>query len=164
MSTLSRSYDRIDTALTAWMARNGIRLLRISLGVVFLWFGVLKFFPGLSPAQTLAGNTISILSFGLLTPELAVFILAVWECLIGVGLISGYLLRATLFLLWLQMLGTITPLFLFPEQCFTVVPIAPTLEGQYIIKNLVLVTAGLVIGATVRGGRYTSRPPSDDAA
>ncbi|MGB4976823.1 MAG: DoxX family membrane protein, partial [Anaerolineae bacterium] len=136
-----RSYDRIDTALTTWMARNGIRFLRISLGVVFLWFGVLKFFPGLSPAQTLAGNTISILSFGLLTPELAVFILAVWECLIGVGLIVGYLLRATLLLLWLQMLGTITPLFLFPEQCFTVVPIAPTLEGQYIIKNLVLVTA-----------------------
>jgi len=164
MSTLSRSYDRIDTALTTWMARNGIRFLRISLGVVFLWFGVLKFFPGLSPAQTLAGNTISILSFGLLTPELAVFILAVWECLIGVGLIAGHLLRATLFLLWLQMLGTITPLFLFPEECFTVVPIAPTLEGQYIIKNLVLVTAGLVIGATVRGGPFTARPPSEDAA
>jgi uncharacterized membrane protein YphA (DoxX/SURF4 family) len=146
------------------MARNGIRLLRISLGVVFLWFGVLKFFPGLSPAQTLAGNTISILSFGLLTPELAVFILAVWECLIGVGLIAGYLLRATLFLLWLQMLGTITPLFLFPELCFTVVPIAPTLEGQYIIKNLVLVTAGLVIGATVRGGQLSARPAGQDAA
>jgi len=164
MSTLSRSYDRIDTALTTWMARNGIRFLRISLGVVFLWFGVLKFFPGLSPAQTLAGNTISILSFGLFTPELAVFILAVWECLIGIGLIAGYLLRATLLLLWLQMLGTITPLFLFPEQCFTVVPIAPTLEGQYIIKNLVLVTAGLVIGATVRGDRFTARPPGEGAA
>ena len=163
MSTLSRSYDRIDTALTSWMARNGIRLMRISLGVVFLWFGVLKFFPGLSPAQTLAGNTISILSFGLLSPRLAVFILAVWECLIGVGLIAGYLLRATLFLLWLQMLGTITPLFLFPELCFTVVPIAPTLEGQYIIKNLVLVTAGLVIGATVRGGQLSARPPGQEA-
>jgi uncharacterized membrane protein YphA (DoxX/SURF4 family) len=164
MSTLSRSYDRIDAALTTWMARNGIRLLRLSLGVVFLWFGVLKFFPGLSPAQTLAGSTISILSFGLLTPEAAVLILAVWECLIGVGLIAGYFLRATLFLLWLQMLGTITPLFLFPELCFTVVPIAPTLEGQYIIKNLVLVTAGLVIGATVGGGRLVARPSGLNAA
>ncbi|HSM50355.1 MAG TPA: DoxX family membrane protein [Thermoanaerobaculia bacterium] len=164
MSTLSRSYDRIDRTLTTWMARNGIRFLRISLGVVFLWFGVLKFFPGLSPAQTLAGSTISLLSFGLLTPEPAVFILAVWECLIGIGLIAGYLLRVTLLLLWLQMLGTITPLFLFPEQCFTVVPIAPTLEGQYIIKNLVLVTAGLVIGATVRGGPFAARPPGQDAA
>lgn len=164
MSTLSRSYDRIDAALTTWMARNGIRLLRVSLGVVFLWFGVLKFFPGLSPAQTLAGDTITILSFGLLTPEAAVLILAIWECLIGVGLIAGYFLRATLFLLWLQMLGTITPLFLFPELCFTVVPIAPTLEGQYIIKNLVLVTAGLVIGGTVGGGRLVARPPGEDVA
>jgi len=164
MSTLSRSYDRIDAALTTWMARNGIRLLRVSLGVVFLWFGVLKFFPGLSPAQTLAGDTIAILSFGLLTPEAAVLILAIWECLIGVGLIAGYFLRATLFLLWLQMLGTVTPLFLFPELCFTVVPIAPTLEGQYIIKNLVLVTAGLVIGGTVGGGRLVARPPGEDVA
>lgn len=146
-------YDRIEQALTGWMARHSIRLLRLSLGIVFFWFGVLKFFPGVSPAQTLAGATISTLSLGLITPEAAVFILAVWECLIGLGLITGYFLRATLFLLWLQMLGTFTPLFLFPEQCFTVVPIAPTLEGQYIIKNLVLVAASLVIGATVRGGR-----------
>jgi uncharacterized membrane protein YphA (DoxX/SURF4 family) len=164
MTNLSTNYNRIDVALTEWMATNGIRLLRLSLGVVFLWFGALKFFPGLSPAQTLAGTTISTLSFGVLTPGAAVFILAIWECLIGIGLITGYFLRATLFLLWLQMLGTITPLFLFPEQCFTVVPIAPTLEGQYIIKNLVLVTAGIVIGATVRGGRITARPPNDDAA
>ncbi|MCA1790237.1 MAG: hypothetical protein LC667_10375, partial [Thioalkalivibrio sp.] len=56
----------------------------------------------------------------------------------------------------------ITPLFLFPELCFTVVPIAPTLEGQYIIKNLVLVTAGIVIGATVRGAPFSARPPSED--
>lgn len=163
MSTLSRNADRIDEALTKWMARNGIRLLRISLGVVFLWFGVLKFFPGLSPAQTLAGDTISVLSFGQLAPEPALLILAAWECLIGVGLVFGYFLRATLLLLWLQMLGTITPLFLFPEHCFTVVPIAPTLEGQYIIKNIVLVTAGIVIGATVRGGRIKAFPPGAGA-
>jgi uncharacterized membrane protein YkgB len=150
--------------LTEWMARNGVRLLRYSLGVVFLWFGVLKFFPGLSPAQSLAGDTIARLSFNLLSPAAAVLLLAVWECLIGIGLLTGYRLRGTLFLLWLQMLGTITPLFLFPELCFTVVPFAPTLEGQYIIKNLVLIAAGIVIGATVRGGRLTARPPSDPAA
>jgi uncharacterized membrane protein YkgB len=164
MSALSRTYDRLDQTLTSWMARNGIRLLRLSLGLVFLWFGVLKFFPGLSPAQTLAAETISVLTFGLLRPGPAVFLLAVWECLIGIGLIAGLFLRATLLLLWLQMLGTLTPLFLFPEQCFTVVPIAPTLEGQYIIKNLVLVTAGLVLGATVRGGRFTPRPPGEVGA
>jgi uncharacterized membrane protein YkgB len=146
------------------MARNGIRLLRFSLGIVFLWFGVLKFFPGLSPAQSLAGDTMSLLSFGLLSSDTAVLILAAWECLIGLGLLTGYFLRVTLALLWLQMLGTVTPLFLFPELCFTVVPIAPTLEGQYIIKNMVLIAAGIVIGATVRGGHLTAEPVNKDVA
>lgn len=164
MTSLRNRYDQIDTTLTEWMARNGIRLLRFSLGVVFFWFGFLKFFPGLSPAQSLAGDTMSALSFGVLSPDTAVIILAVWECLIGLGLITGYWLRATLALLWLQMIGTITPLFLYPELCFTVFPIAPTLEGQYIIKNMVLIAAGIVIGATVRGGRLTAVPVDEDVA
>lgn len=152
------SIDQLDRRLTFWMARQGIRLLRISLGVVFLWFGALKFFPGSSPAESLAGSTMAVLSLGLVTPAAALMILAVWESLIGIGLLSGRALRVTLLLLWVQMLGTVTPLVLFPELCFTVVPLAPTLEGQYIIKNLVLVTAGIVIGATVRGGGLTARP------
>jgi uncharacterized membrane protein YphA (DoxX/SURF4 family) len=164
MTSFRNSYDRIDAALTSWMARNGVRLLRFSLGVVFLWFGALKFFPGLSPAQSLAGETMSVLSFGVLSPETAVLVLAVWECLIGLGLLTGYFLRTTLLLLWLQMVGTVTPLFLFPELCFTVIPIAPTLEGQYIIKNMVLIAAGIVIGATVRGGRLMAQPVDDGAA
>lgn len=158
MTSLRNRYDQIDTTLAEWMARNGIRLLRYSLGTVFLWFGALKFFPGLSPAQSLAGDTMSLLSFGVLSPDTAVLILAAWECLIGLGLLTGYWLRATLLLLWLQMAGTVTPLFLFPELCFTVIPIAPTLEGQYIIKNLVLIAAGIVIGATVRGGLLMAQP------
>jgi uncharacterized membrane protein YphA (DoxX/SURF4 family) len=150
------SFDRVDTALTGWMARYGVTLLRVSLGIVFLWFGFLKFFPDLSPAQSLAGDTIEKLTFGVVSADAAVIILAVWECLIGLGLIAGVFLRTTLFLLWLQMAGTITPLFLFPDACFTHVPYAPTLEGQYIIKNAVLISAGIVIGATVRGGRLRS--------
>jgi uncharacterized membrane protein YkgB len=60
------------------------------------------------------------------------------------------------------MLGTITPLFLFPELCFNQFPFAPTLEGQYIIKNVVLISAGIVIGATVRGGQLTPLPSEAD--
>ncbi len=152
------SFDRLDAALTGWMARYGVTVLRVSLGVVFLWFGVLKFFPDLSPAQSLAGETIAKLTFGAVPADTAVIILAVWETLIGLGLLFGVWLRATLALLWLQMLGTVTPLFLFADACFTHVPYAPTLEGQYIIKNLVLISAGLVIGATVRGGRLRAEP------
>jgi uncharacterized membrane protein YphA (DoxX/SURF4 family) len=158
MAALTAALNRLDLRLTEWMARNGILLLRVTLGIIFLWFGVLKFFPGLSPAQSLAGDTVAVLSFGLLSPAAAVGILAAWESLIGLGLLTGVALRGTLFLLWLQMLGTITPLFLFPELCFRVYPVAPTLEGQYIVKNLVLISAGIVIGGTVRGGRLTAPP------
>jgi uncharacterized membrane protein YphA (DoxX/SURF4 family) len=140
------------------MARHGVRLLRVSLGVVFFWFGVLKFFPGLSPAQELATKTISLLTFGLVPPSVSILVLATWECAIGLGLIFGVFLRATLVLLFMQMVGTFAPLGLFPQEAFTHFPNAPTLEGQYIIKNLVLVSAGLVIGGTVRGGAVEADP------
>ena len=155
MSNLWSLADALDAHLTRWMAAQGIRLLRISLGIVFMWFGALKFFAGLSPAQDLATRTISMLTFGRIAPHTALLLLASWECLIGLGLILGVFMRATLLLLWVQMLGTITPLIFFPHETFAQIPYAPTLEGQYIIKNIVLVSAGIVIGATVRGGRLT---------
>ena len=156
MQRLPEWFHRLDTALTGWMARHGVLALRLSLGVIFFWFGVLKFFPGVSSAEVLAADTITRLTFGLIPGETAMPILAAWEVAIGLGLLTGFALRVTLFLLWTQMLGTVTPLFFFPERCFTIVPFVPTFEGQYIIKNLVLVSAGLVIGATVRGGRLSA--------
>lgn len=158
MQDFSVWFDRIDRRITKWMACYGIVLLRVSLGIVFFWFGVLKFFPGISPAQDLATRTISVLTFGLIQPQAAIIILAAWECLIGLGLIAGKFMRATLLLLFVQMLGTMTPLAFFPGEAFTRIPYAPTLEGQYIIKNLVLISAGIVIGATVRGGFLTAEP------
>ena len=65
-------------------------------------------------------------------------------------------MRATLFLLAVQMAGTLMPLLLFPHEVFTRIPYAPTLEGQYIIKNAVLISAAIVLGATVRGGRLVA--------
>ena len=149
---------RADLGITGWMARYGLTMLRLSLGIVFLWFGALKFFPQLSPAQDLATRTISVLSGGLVSPEFSLPMLAGWECLIGLGLIVGRGLRGILLLLYAQMLGTSTPVVLFPNEVFAAIPYAPTLEGQYIIKNLVLISAGIVVGATVRGGRLIAEP------
>jgi uncharacterized membrane protein YphA (DoxX/SURF4 family) len=160
MRQLRALYAETDIRVTEWMARHGVFLLRISLGLVFLWFGVLKFFPGLSPAQDLATRTIGVITFGLVSPSVALAVLATWEMLIGIGLISGVAMRATLLLLFVQMLGTIMPVFLFPGEVFARFPYAPTLEGQYIIKNLVLISAGIVIGATVRGGNMVADPAS----
>ena len=140
------------------MADNGLMLMRLALGVVFLWFGLLKLIPGLSPAESLAGATIEVLTFGLVPAAVAVPILGIWEAAIGVGLLTGMFMRATLALLFVQMLGTVTPLVLFPAETWYVFPIAPTLEGQYIIKNAVLVAGAVILGATVRGGRLTSEP------
>ena len=135
--------------ITAWKAKNGINMLRLSLGVVFLWFGVLKFFPGISPAEDISGRTISTLTFGLMKPSLSMPLLAVWECTIGLGLITRAWMRLTLVLLYFQMAGTFLPILFFPHETFTGLFI-PTLLGQYIIKNFVLISGGIVLGAAMQ--------------
>lgn len=158
MERVRARYNEIDRIIVRWMARHGIRLLRLSLGIIFLWFGALKFFPELSPAEDLATRTINQLTFGLISEDVALIILATWECLIGIGLLFRLFLRATLLLLFVQMLGTIMPIFFFPNEVFTQFPYGLTLEGQYIVKNVVLISAGIVIGATVRGGDVVADP------
>lgn len=160
MRTHPSAFARLDARLTRWTARHAVTLLRVSVGVVYLWFGALKFFPGLSPAQDLAARTIARLSFGLVPEAVSVPLLAALETAIGLG----RWLRATVLLLLAQMLGTVTPLLLFPGETFTRFPFAPTLEGQYILKNVVLVSAAVLIGATVRGGLLIADPDAARAA
>jgi uncharacterized membrane protein YphA (DoxX/SURF4 family) len=156
---IEKRFDRTDRRITGWMAEHGLLLLRIALGIVFFWFGALKLIPGASPAEALATETIERLTGGLIPAETALPILALWEIAIGIGLFIGRGMRVTLLLLFVQMLGTITPLLLFPTETFSQFPWAPTLEGQYIIKNVVIVAAAIVLGATVRGGQLTAEPP-----
>lgn len=158
VATTTERFDRVDRRITAWMAEHGLTLLRVALGIIFLWFGALKLIPGVSPAEVLAGRTIETLTFGIVPASVAVPVLALWEVAIGVGLLLGRWMRLTLGLLFVQMLGTITPLFLFPDETWVRFPLVPTLEGQYIIKNIVLVSAAIVLGATVRGGELTDKP------
>jgi uncharacterized membrane protein YphA (DoxX/SURF4 family) len=156
--------ERIDVRLTRWMARNGLTLLRMSLGLVFFWFGFLKFFPGMSPADDLAARTIDVLSGGAVQANISLPVLAVWESVIGLGLLFGVFMRTVLLLLAVQMIGTLTPLVLFPDEVFNRIPFAPTLEGQYIIKNAVLISAGIVLGASVRGGGLVAEPEAVNVA
>ncbi|MFO1449555.1 MAG: DoxX family membrane protein [Opitutaceae bacterium] len=160
MQTTDLRFSRFDVTLTRWMARHGVAFLRLSMGVVFLWFGGLKFFPGLSPAEDLAGRTITLMTFGIVPASVSLPLLALWEVTIGIGFLAGRCLRVTVLLMAGQMLGTVTPLFFFPHETFSAFPFAPTLEGQYIIKNIVLLSAGLVLGAVVRGGRLVADPES----
>ena len=153
---LELNFDKLDRAITRWMARYGLIVLRLGLGIVFFWFGALKLVPGLSPAEELVRNTTYFVDTDLFLP-----LLAIWEMVIGLGLIFGKFMRITLLLLFLQMAGTALPLFILPEAVWTTFPYGLTLEGQYIIKNLVLIGAALVLGATVRGGRLDAEPRTD---
>lgn len=147
------SFDSIDQKVTQWMALNGIRFLRYSIGFIFVWFGALKFFPDLSPAQELATSTIDLITFGFIPLQVSLWFLAALEVGIGILLLSGLWIRLTIALLFFQMAGTLTPIVLFPELVFTAIPYALTIEGQYIIKNVVIISAALVIGSTARGGK-----------
>ena len=90
---VSEQFTAVDIRITNWLARHGITVLRVGLGVVFLWFGVLKFMPGVSAAEDLAGRTIALLTFGLIDPSASRIMLACWESLIGLGLVTGYHLQ-----------------------------------------------------------------------
>ena len=140
-----RTYDELDIFITKFMSKWGITFLRYSLGVIYIWFGILKPF-GLSPAQELVENTV----YWFDNPKTFVPILGWWEVVIGLTMCIKPLIRVSIFLLFIQMPGTFLPLILLPKICFNNFPFGLTLEGQYIVKNLIIISAALVVGSTVR--------------
>lgn len=133
-----------------WLNRYSIDILRISLGLVFLGFGALKFI-GVSPAEDLAVRTLTTLSMGLLPDQAALLVVAATECFVGVTLTTGRFVRTGLLVLAAAMAGILSPLVLFTSELFP--GGAPTFEAQYVLKDIVLVAAGLVVGARALGAR-----------
>ena len=147
---------RVTERLVRVLSRSGIGLLRISLGLTFLVFGALKFVPGLSPAEPLVVRTLDILSLGLLPPTPALLLTAVLESFVGLTLITGKWLRAGLVVLAGAMVGILSPLVLLAGD---LIADGPTLEAQYVFKDIVLVAAALVVAARALGARLVP-PPS----
>jgi uncharacterized membrane protein YphA (DoxX/SURF4 family) len=131
---------KFDLNLITFLNKLSLPALRISLGIVFIWFGVLKVF-GDSPANDLITKTVYWFN-----PDIFIPILGIWEAAIGLCLLVPSFIRVGLFLLALQMPGTFLPLVLLPEVCFISIPFNLTLEGQYIVKNLVLIGAAMAVG------------------
>lgn len=127
------------------VSKRSINLLRISIGIIYLWFGALKFFHGYSPAEDLAINTINKLTFSLIPQPVNIILLAVWECAVGIALIIGKGVRTALTLLFIHMVCTFTPLLFFPSLSFKYAPYGFTLVGQYIMKNIIIICAAIVI-------------------
>lgn len=143
MSKVSK-WERLDRLMIDFMTANGTRLLRVALGITFIWFGALKV-VGRSPVADLVAQTVY-----WLPPAFFVPFLGWWEVVVGVGLLLGVALRLVLLLFWLQMAGTFLVLVLRPELAFqSGNPLLLTVVGEFVIKNLVLIAAGLVIGSNV---------------
>ena len=157
MICLTAFLDDWSTRVSQWLARYSLTVLRISLGLVFVEFGVLKFVPGLSPAEDLASETMHVLTLGLIPEGLGLLLIATLETAVGLLLLTGRFLRLGLGLLGLVMVGILAPLVLFPDRLFAGPAHAPTLEGQYVLKDVVLLAAGLVLAASARHGVVISR-------
>lgn len=117
------------------------RYLQISIGLVYLWFGTLKFFPNVSPAEELATNTIGELTFSIIPPSVSIILLAIWEVLVGILFLFDFQKKVVIKVSVVHMLLTFTPLYFFPELIFTENLLTLTLLGQYIIKNLIILGA-----------------------
>lgn len=142
-----------ETRLMHWMTEHSMMLMRLSLGLVFLIFGVLKFIPEASPAENLSVRTLEAMTFGLVAGDAARIAIAMMETLVGLSLLSGWFLKAGVVLLALVMMGIMAPLALFPDELFPGPEHYPTLAAQYVIKDIVLGAAGLVVALRARGAK-----------
>jgi uncharacterized membrane protein YkgB len=150
--------QHLEARAADWLARHSVTLLRMSLGIVFLGFGILKFVPGLSPAEPLAGRTLDILTLGLLPERVGLTMVASLETGIGLLLLTGIGLRLALALLVVESVGIMSPIVLLPDLMFRSFPFAPTLEGQYVLKDVIVAAAALVVAARTLGARMVVRP------
>jgi uncharacterized membrane protein YkgB len=148
VTTLTRAVDRVDAHLIPFLRRTAVPMLRVSLGLVFVWFGLLKVFD-VSPVASLVARTVYWVD-----PDAAVTVLGVFEAFVGTMLLLGWALRLTLLLFVAQMVGTFLTFVILPEVTFRHGnPLLLTVEGEFVVKNLVLISAALVVGATVRRKR-----------
>jgi uncharacterized membrane protein YkgB len=147
---------QIDGAITTFLQRWSITVLRVAVAIVFIWFGALKVFD-VTPVTDLVANTVYWVD-----PDWFVPLLGIFEIVVGVGLMVRRALRAVLGLFALQMAGTFLVLVVQPEVAFQDGnPLLLTVEGEFVVKNLVLLAAGMVVGATVRRRQAIARAGVD---
>jgi putative oxidoreductase len=144
MKKLEGNFDRIDHRLVNFAAEHAIQMLRLSLSVVYLWFGALKIF-GASPVADLVEN------MAFVVPRRTfVLLMGIWEVAIGTALLFRIALRPTLALYFLQLMGTFMVFFARPQDGFEGGnPLRLTRTGEFVVKNLVLLAAGVAVGSTI---------------
>jgi uncharacterized membrane protein YphA (DoxX/SURF4 family) len=153
-----RPVNRFDAIAMRWLARHSALFARISLGFVFLAFGFLKFFSGVSPAEEISEQAMTEMTLGLIPADAGRLMVALLETTIGLSLLTGRYLRVGIALLALAMVGVMSPLVLFPDELFAGEYRAPTLEGQYVLKDIVLLAAANLVAIRARGAEIVLIP------
>ncbi|OGN55793.1 MAG: hypothetical protein A3D96_04375 [Chlamydiae bacterium RIFCSPHIGHO2_12_FULL_44_59] len=132
-------YLRQEVRLSRFFGKIGVSCLRYSMGVIYLWYGVLKI-VGISPVEELVTRS----TYWIRIPHFVIY-LGFWEAAIGLCLMVRRMNRVGLYLLFLQLPGTFLPLIFSPEDCFTIFPYGLTLVGQFVFKNVISIAVGLVL-------------------
>lgn len=131
----------IKSSILLSRRQTGNNIIAISIGIVYLWFGILKFFPNLSPAEEVAKDTINILFLGMIPSNISIIMLAIWETVIGLLLLTNNYQRLAITLALVHITLTFIPFIVFPDLSFGEVPFSFTLLGQYIAKNIIILSA-----------------------
>src|SRR3989344_35876 len=144
---MKQLFENLDAGIISFLKRIGFPIARLAIFIVFFWFGFLKVL-GLSPANPLVSNllekTLSFISF-----DTFIILFGIYEMLIALSfLISGWE-RIAVFFLVPHMLATFLPLLLLPSMVWSVF-LVPTLEGQYIIKNLLILALAIGLAANLK--------------
>lgn len=151
--TPAQRLEALEGRAAEWLNANGRTLLRLSMGAIFLGFGLLKFFPGVSPAEGMAVATFDQLTLGLLPEAASRLFVATFETVLGVLLLTGWFPRIAIGLLAMQIVGILSPLVLLTGELFAGPFGAPTLEGQYVLKDIILAAGALVIAGDMLRAR-----------
>lgn len=148
---METTFNAIYFSFSSKMEKHSITIMRIALAIVYIWFGALKII-GMSPAGDLVQETVYWFK-----PELFIPILGICEALIGIGLLIKKYIPYTIVLLLLHMCATLFPMFILPRSCFDAFPYCPTLVGQYIIKNIVLIAGALVVAGNCKNTEMSKK-------
>jgi uncharacterized membrane protein YkgB len=146
-----KTFNTLYFNFSSTVEKHSVTLMRIALSIVYIWFGALKVF-GMSPAGELVEKTVY-----WFRPEIFIPILGICEVIIGLGLLFKRFIPITILLLLLHMIVTFFPVFIVQTACFDSFPYRPTLVGQYIIKNLVLISGALVIAGKFNEKYYAEK-------
>jgi uncharacterized membrane protein YkgB len=137
----------IDRTIIKWLRVSFLPIARIAIFIIYFYFGALKLFgqsPATPLAAALAAKTIGIQHF-----KLAFNLLAIYECIIGILFLLPKATRIVIPMLFIHLIIVCSPLILVPHLAW-VKPFIPTLEGQYVIKNIAIIALGIGIAAQTK--------------